>query len=184
MPNAQGPGLCSTSVDKKDDHVCSLLVHVVCCNLIRVFFLFLFSCLTFDSASATAVSRLPAGCRIDASSSCPLDSASASQRATSAYRGPVASCPLVPLLPFASRLPAGCCVACCRVPPPRIALQPSWPLPPLCRCHRWWWPPRPPHPPLSPSLWPPPSSSSSWPPPSSSSSSSSLSLSPSNPPSA
>ena len=39
MPNAQGPGLCSTSVDKKDDHVCSMLVHVVCCNLIRVFFL-------------------------------------------------------------------------------------------------------------------------------------------------
>ena len=38
MPNAQGPGLCSTSVDKKDDHVCSMLVHVVCCNLIRVFF--------------------------------------------------------------------------------------------------------------------------------------------------
>jgi hypothetical protein len=38
MPNAQGPGLCSTSVDKKDDHVCSMLVHVlVCCNLIRVF---------------------------------------------------------------------------------------------------------------------------------------------------
>ena len=32
MPNAQGPGLCSTSVDKKDDHVCSMLVHVVCCN--------------------------------------------------------------------------------------------------------------------------------------------------------
>ena len=40
MPNAQGPGLCSTSVDKKDDHVCSMLVHVVCCNLIRVFFSF------------------------------------------------------------------------------------------------------------------------------------------------
>ena len=39
MPNAQGPGLCSTTVDKKDDHVCSMLVHVVCCNLIRVFFL-------------------------------------------------------------------------------------------------------------------------------------------------
>ena len=39
MPNAQGPGLCSTLVDKKDDHVCSLLVHLVCCNLIRVFFL-------------------------------------------------------------------------------------------------------------------------------------------------
>jgi hypothetical protein len=38
IPNAQGPGLCSTSVDKKDDHVCSMLVHVVCCNLIRVFF--------------------------------------------------------------------------------------------------------------------------------------------------
>ena len=45
MPNAQGPGLCSTSVDKKDDHVCSLLVHVVCCNLIRVFFFFFFECI-------------------------------------------------------------------------------------------------------------------------------------------
>ena len=41
MPNAQGPGLCSTSVDKKDDHVCSMLVYVVCCNLIRVFFFLL-----------------------------------------------------------------------------------------------------------------------------------------------
>jgi len=41
MPNAQGPGLCSTSVDKKDDHVCSMLVHVVCCNLIGVFFRYL-----------------------------------------------------------------------------------------------------------------------------------------------
>ena len=41
MPNAQGPGLCSTSVDKKEDHVCSMRVHVVCCNLIRLFFLIL-----------------------------------------------------------------------------------------------------------------------------------------------
>jgi hypothetical protein len=42
------PGLCSTSVDKKDDHVCSMLVHVVCCNLIRVFvvvaYIVLFNC--------------------------------------------------------------------------------------------------------------------------------------------
>jgi len=38
MTNAQGPGLCSTSVDKKDNHVCSVLVQVVCCNLIRIFF--------------------------------------------------------------------------------------------------------------------------------------------------
>jgi hypothetical protein len=42
MPNAQGPGLCSTSVDKKDDHVCSMLVHVVCCNLIQVFFFLIY----------------------------------------------------------------------------------------------------------------------------------------------
>ena len=27
-------------LDKKDDHVCSMLVHVVCCNLIRFFFFF------------------------------------------------------------------------------------------------------------------------------------------------
>ncbi len=69
------------------------------------------------------VSRLPAGCRVDAFSSRPLDYASASQRATSAYRGPVASCPLAPLLLFATRLPAGCRVTCCRVLPPRIIFQ-------------------------------------------------------------
>jgi hypothetical protein len=27
VPPAQGSGLCSTSVDKKDEHVCSLLVQ-------------------------------------------------------------------------------------------------------------------------------------------------------------
>ena len=37
-----------------------------------------------------------------------------------AHRGSVASCSWVPLFPFASRLPAGCRVACCRVPPPRF----------------------------------------------------------------
>ncbi len=37
-----------------------------------------------------------------------------------AHRGPVASSPLVPLYPFASRSSAGCHVACCRVPPPRV----------------------------------------------------------------
>jgi len=37
-----------------------------------------------------------------------------------AHQGPVASCPLAPLFPFASRSPAGCRIACCRVPPPRI----------------------------------------------------------------
>ena len=78
-------------------------------------------------AAATAVSCLPAGCRVDVSSSYPLDSASASQRATPAYRGPVASCTLVPLLPFASRLPAGCRVACCRV----LAATAALPLPPV-----------------------------------------------------
>ncbi len=40
--------------------------------------------------------------------------------ATSADRSPVAFCLLAPLLPFASHSPAGCRVACCRVPPPRI----------------------------------------------------------------
>ncbi len=38
MTKAQGSSLCSTLVDKKDDHVCSMLVHIVCCNLIRFFF--------------------------------------------------------------------------------------------------------------------------------------------------
>jgi hypothetical protein len=42
---------------------------------------------------------------------------------TSAYRGPVAFCLLAPLLPFASHLPAGCRVACCRVPPPRVTFR-------------------------------------------------------------
>ena len=37
-----------------------------------------------------------------------------------AHRGSVASCPWVPLFLFASHLPAGCRVACCRVPPPRF----------------------------------------------------------------
>ena len=65
---------------------------------------------------------MPAGCCIDASTSHPLNSASASasKRATLAYRGPVASCPLESLLPFASRTPAGCCIAICCVPRPRV----------------------------------------------------------------
>jgi hypothetical protein len=66
------------------------------------------------------VSCSTAGCHVDASASHPLDSASASKRATLAYPGPIASCLLGPLLPFASRLPAGCRIACCRAPPPRI----------------------------------------------------------------
>jgi hypothetical protein len=64
----------------------------------------------FPFAAAAEVSPLPVGCRVDASASHRLDSASASKRATLAYRGPVASCPLAPLLPFASRTPAGCCL--------------------------------------------------------------------------
>ncbi len=43
--------------------------------------------------------------------------------ATLAYRGPVAFCPLAPLLLFASHSPAGCRVACCRVPPPRVTFH-------------------------------------------------------------
>ena len=35
-----------------------------------------------------------------------------------AHRGSITSCPRTPLFPFASRLPAGCHVTCCRVPPP------------------------------------------------------------------
>jgi hypothetical protein len=34
---AQGSGLCSTLVDSKDKHVCSLLVKIFCCNLIQFF---------------------------------------------------------------------------------------------------------------------------------------------------
>ena len=45
------------------------------------------------------VSRLLAGCRVDASASRPLDSASA---ATSAYQCPAASCPLAHFFPLAS----------------------------------------------------------------------------------
>ena len=52
-----------------------------------------------------------------------LDSASASQRATLAYQGSVASCPLAPLLPFASCLLAGCCVTSCHVPPPHVTFH-------------------------------------------------------------
>jgi hypothetical protein len=36
---------------------------------------------------------------------------------------PFAFCPLAPLLPFASHLPAGCRIACCRVPPPRVTFR-------------------------------------------------------------
>ncbi len=39
---------------------------------------------------------------------------------TSAYRGPVAFCPLAPLLLFASHSLAGCCITCCHVPPPCV----------------------------------------------------------------
>ena len=38
MTKVQGSGLCSTLVDKKDDRVCSMLVHVVCCNSIHFIF--------------------------------------------------------------------------------------------------------------------------------------------------
>jgi hypothetical protein len=62
-----------------------------------------------------------AGCRINASTSHPLDSASASKCSTSAYQGPVASCTLMPPLLFASCLPAGCCVAPVVAPKPDSA---------------------------------------------------------------
>lgn len=69
---------------------------------------------TVAYAAATVVSHLPAGCCVDASASRPLDFASTSQRATLAYRGPTASCPLElePLLLFASRSPTGCHIVC------------------------------------------------------------------------
>ncbi len=74
-------------------------------------------------AAAVVVSRLMAGCRVDASASHPLDSASASKSATLAYRGPIASCLLAPLLPFDSRSPAGCPIACSHMPPPRVTFR-------------------------------------------------------------
>ena len=69
---------------------------------------------TVTYAAATVVSHLPAGCCVDASASRPLDFASTSQRATLAYRGPTASCPLEleHLLLFASRSPTGCHIVC------------------------------------------------------------------------
>ena len=93
-------------------------------------------------AAASVVSRLTAGCRVDASASHPLDSASASKCTTSAYRGPIASCLLAPLLPFVSRSPAGCCIACCRVPPPCVtfccaATARVHPRPLLFICGSW-----------------------------------------------
>ena len=81
-------------------------------------------------AAALVLSRSTASCRIDASASHSLNSASASKRSTSAYLGPIASYPLTPplpfasctpLLPFASCLPAGCHVA------PVVALPPTPP---------------------------------------------------------
>ena len=85
-----------------------------------------------------------AGCRVDASASHPLDSASAStsKHATSAYRGPIASCVLAPLLPFVSHSPTGCHITCCRVPPPCVTfcraaaaiLYPSSLFPPAGCC--------------------------------------------------
>ena len=53
----------------------------------------------FSFASIMVISCLPSSCRVDASASCPLDSASA---VTSAYQCPTASCLLVPLFPLAS----------------------------------------------------------------------------------
>ena len=48
------------------------------------------------------------------------DSDGCSKCATLAYQGPIASCLLAPLLPFVSCSPAVCCIACCRVPLPRV----------------------------------------------------------------
>ena len=95
---------------------------------------------TVAFATTTVVSCSLAGCHVDASASCPLDSASASQHATSAYWCPVASCPLMPLLPFASCFPAGCPVACCCMPPPCITFAAAsrvHPQPPLFICASW-----------------------------------------------
>ena len=72
----------------------------------------------------------------------PLILSTLPQCATSEYRGPIASCLLVPLLPFVSRLLAGCCIACCHLPPPRVtfrraAAARAHPRPLLFVCASW-----------------------------------------------
>jgi hypothetical protein len=83
------------------------------------------------------VSRLPAGCRADASASRPLDSAST---VTTAYQCPAASCLLVHFFPFASvcwlvitsplvALPPSCiafCRTCLSHPSSTPLLRPRW----------------------------------------------------------
>jgi hypothetical protein len=54
----------------------------------------------------------------------------------------VASCPMAPLLTFATHLLVGCRVACCRVPPPcvtvrRAAISRVHPQPPFYICASW-----------------------------------------------
>ena len=71
-------------------------------------------------SAAAVVSRSTAGCRVD----------------------PIASCLLAPLLPFVSRLLAGCRIACCHVPPPRVtfcrtAVARVHPRPLLFVCSSW-----------------------------------------------
>ena len=67
------------------------------------------------------VSHSMDGCRIDASTSHPLDSASASKCSTSAYQGPIAFCTLMLPLLFASCLPTCCCIAPVVAPKPDSA---------------------------------------------------------------
>ena len=79
------------------------------------------------------VSRLPAGCCVDASASRPLDSASA---ATSAYQRPATSCPLANFFPFASVCWLVIASPLVASPPPYVAFchtaaSPVHPRPPL-----------------------------------------------------
>jgi hypothetical protein len=66
------------------------------------------------------VSRLPAGWRVDASASRPLDSAST---VTTAYQCPAASCPLVHFFPFASVCWLVITSPLVALPPPCIAFR-------------------------------------------------------------
>jgi len=89
--------------------------------------------ITFSFATAMVVSRLPAGCCVDASASRPLDSASV---ATSAYQRPAASCPLANFFPFASVCWLVIASPLVAPPPPYVAFchtaaSPVHPRPPL-----------------------------------------------------
>ena len=76
--------------------------------------------ITFSFDTTMVVSHLLADCRVNASISRPLDSAST---ATSAYQGPAASCPLAHFFPFASVCWLVIASPLVALPPPCIAFR-------------------------------------------------------------